>query len=214
MTSYHTHPDYLALLQAVRSQPGDDLRRLVLADWLDENGHDGRAEFVRLQVAYARSPFGPDDPRFARSQSLMMRLVEAVSDDWAREHKFDRGFLTLFHHSFAAWVEHAARILPESVGLTVRLTDWPEHRSEMRHPSGRPMDYRTDPPVLAGVRLGYRLVCGKWRSDWFDVAPGGHIVSAGLAQLWPDVANWELPPDTATYRGDGRAYRITPVTAP
>lgn len=36
MTDYHTHPDYLALLRAVRAAGGDDLERLKLADWLDE----------------------------------------------------------------------------------------------------------------------------------------------------------------------------------
>jgi uncharacterized protein (TIGR02996 family) len=44
------------LLQAILSEPGDDSVRLVAADWLDEHGQPGRAEFIRLQVALARRP--------------------------------------------------------------------------------------------------------------------------------------------------------------
>ncbi len=43
-------PQLVALLAACRARPADDLPRLVLADWLDENGQPERAEFVRIQV--------------------------------------------------------------------------------------------------------------------------------------------------------------------
>jgi uncharacterized protein (TIGR02996 family) len=45
-----------ALLFAVRSEPEDDTARLVLADWLQENGQPERAEFIRLQVRNAWFP--------------------------------------------------------------------------------------------------------------------------------------------------------------
>lgn len=44
--------DYDLLLRGVLTHPADDLRRLVLADWLDENGQGDRAEFVRVQCEY------------------------------------------------------------------------------------------------------------------------------------------------------------------
>lgn len=53
MTTPYEHPDYLAQLAGVRAEPGDDVRRLVLADWLDEHGEAERAEFIRVQVAAA-----------------------------------------------------------------------------------------------------------------------------------------------------------------
>lgn len=43
-----------ALLAAIHAEPMDDAPRLVLADWLDENGEPERAEFIRLQVAQRR----------------------------------------------------------------------------------------------------------------------------------------------------------------
>ncbi len=37
-----------AFLRAIAANPHDDLPRLVYADWLDETGRPGRAEYVRL----------------------------------------------------------------------------------------------------------------------------------------------------------------------
>ena len=54
--------DHAALLQAVHDRPGDDSVRLVYADWLEEQGDDARAEFVRLQLDRAALWDGhPDD---------------------------------------------------------------------------------------------------------------------------------------------------------
>ncbi len=51
MSDYTTHPEYIALLAAVRANPADDLPREVLADWLEEHGETKRAEFsLRFQA--------------------------------------------------------------------------------------------------------------------------------------------------------------------
>ncbi len=49
-----------ALLQALREDPADDGLRLVYADWLEENGENERAEFIRVHHALAH--LGPHDP--------------------------------------------------------------------------------------------------------------------------------------------------------
>jgi uncharacterized protein (TIGR02996 family) len=46
--------DGVALLRAILTNPEEDMPRLVLADWLEENGCPERAEFVRVQVELAR----------------------------------------------------------------------------------------------------------------------------------------------------------------
>lgn len=53
----------LALLECVVSNPEEDLPRLVLADWWEENGQPERAEFVRVQVELAAAvpPTGVKD---------------------------------------------------------------------------------------------------------------------------------------------------------
>ena len=47
-------------LAHIADDPADDLRRLVFADWLEENGEGPRAEFLRARVAldYKRPEFG------------------------------------------------------------------------------------------------------------------------------------------------------------
>jgi uncharacterized protein (TIGR02996 family) len=41
-------------LRSIATVPGDDVPRLVFADWLDEQGESARAEFIRLQCEEAR----------------------------------------------------------------------------------------------------------------------------------------------------------------
>ncbi len=43
-------PVRIALLDAIMKAPGDDLPRLVYADYLDEHGENERAEFIRVQL--------------------------------------------------------------------------------------------------------------------------------------------------------------------
>jgi uncharacterized protein (TIGR02996 family) len=50
-----------ALLRAIRDNPDEDTPRLIYADYLDEEGHCARAEFIRVQVERAQLPEG--DPR-------------------------------------------------------------------------------------------------------------------------------------------------------
>ncbi|MBY0230983.1 MAG: TIGR02996 domain-containing protein, partial [Gemmataceae bacterium] len=38
-----------AFLEAILADPHDDAHRLVYADWLEENGDEARARFIRLQ---------------------------------------------------------------------------------------------------------------------------------------------------------------------
>lgn len=57
-----------ALMHAICTNPDDDTPRLVFADWLQENGEQEYAEFVRLQVRHAEllRYAAPDTDAFAR----------------------------------------------------------------------------------------------------------------------------------------------------
>lgn len=48
--------DREALLRSVLADPGDDTARLVFADWLEENGENDYAEFIRVQIELANPP--------------------------------------------------------------------------------------------------------------------------------------------------------------
>lgn len=67
-----------ALLQAVCDHLDDDTPRLVLADWLEENGEPERAEFIRAQVAAAHA--------FERGESLEGNPNAIRADELERVH--------------------------------------------------------------------------------------------------------------------------------
>jgi uncharacterized protein (TIGR02996 family) len=76
-------PDQKAFLQAIRDAPEDDAVRLVYSDWLEEQGQDARAEFIRVQCALARCP-----RRSSRRKGLAARVDELwrqFEDQWLRE---------------------------------------------------------------------------------------------------------------------------------
>lgn len=52
--------DEAALLAAVLAAPADDAPRLVYADWLEEQGQEDRAEFIRTGVELARTKAHPN----------------------------------------------------------------------------------------------------------------------------------------------------------
>jgi uncharacterized protein (TIGR02996 family) len=87
---------YEGLLQAIRETPEDDTPRLVLSDWLDENGEPERAELIRIQCLLARLSADHDSrPELeARERGLLLLNEQA----WAQlpasvEGHFQRGFL-------------------------------------------------------------------------------------------------------------------------
>ncbi len=89
MTSYTSHPDYRHLLAAVIAQPADDVRRLVLADWLDEHGQPERAEFIRVQIELVKpvsSLRGTSSPiplhRFYVMQDRQREIFNRYATTW------------------------------------------------------------------------------------------------------------------------------------
>jgi uncharacterized protein (TIGR02996 family) len=72
-TTKRTRPDALPggyppgaepFLAAIIADPADDTPRLVFADWLQENGDEDRAEFIRIQCDLYRTypQYGNDVP--------------------------------------------------------------------------------------------------------------------------------------------------------
>lgn len=96
-----------ALLAAVKAHPDDDLPRLVLADWLDEQGQPDCAEFIRLQVELAKlqdeSEILPEhDGRRVILETREAELLEEYHNQWIgpwkrrkNTHGFHRGLIRL-----------------------------------------------------------------------------------------------------------------------
>jgi uncharacterized protein (TIGR02996 family) len=68
-----------AFLAHLAANPGDDVTRLVYADWLDESG-DERAGFLRAEQELAR--LGEDDPRAAELGGELSERLRSLRWDW------------------------------------------------------------------------------------------------------------------------------------
>jgi uncharacterized protein (TIGR02996 family) len=86
-------------LREIKDRPEEDTSRLVLADWLQDQG-DPRGEFIYLQVTRARLP--EDDPRqdelYRRERQILRQHgLEWLGPlaDFASAWNFDRGFIHL-----------------------------------------------------------------------------------------------------------------------
>lgn len=97
-------PELVALLATARMSPLDDAPRLVVADWLEENGDDAdqaRATFIRLQCEHARKDAVGRRKRDLTAQETT--LLEQYRDVWlgglqtleAGEPRFTRGLVDL-----------------------------------------------------------------------------------------------------------------------
>jgi len=91
--------DFEALLRGVFQSPEDDTARLVLADFLEENGEPDRAQLIRLQCELAREQARSPRARELDKQlrPLIARLRAAVVEPMPEGVKaeFHRGFLHL-----------------------------------------------------------------------------------------------------------------------
>jgi uncharacterized protein (TIGR02996 family) len=72
--------DESAFLEAIAAVPEDDAPRLVYADWLEEQGHAGRAELLRLDCRLSRQPLA--DPRTPDDSIRLRRLALTLEPDW------------------------------------------------------------------------------------------------------------------------------------
>jgi uncharacterized protein (TIGR02996 family) len=70
--------DEASFMAAILADPDENTTRLAFADWLDEQGQGGRAEFIRLQLRYA----GIDSQSVhATSPSDYERMFDLIESD-------------------------------------------------------------------------------------------------------------------------------------
>lgn len=103
-----------ALLKAVCDYPDDDTPRLVFADWLQENGEEEYADFVRSQVRHGEllRHAAPDAEGFARrARELWLRHGE----QWRAE--LPQVADIVWHDAFFRGFPERARVSSDSVLL-------------------------------------------------------------------------------------------------
>jgi uncharacterized protein (TIGR02996 family) len=69
-----------AFLETLAAHPGDDVTRLVYADWLDERG-DPRGRYLRLEIELAGA--AEDDERVGQLEAELRQLRGDFSTEWA-----------------------------------------------------------------------------------------------------------------------------------
>jgi uncharacterized protein (TIGR02996 family) len=114
-----------ALLQAIIDEPDDDALRLIYADWLQDHGQPGRAEFIRLDVAlHARDPDGEGstpsltcDPEGHRIGTLRNELLGRHGKEWFGDvarlvghYEVERGFVSYFDTTARRFATQADRL--------------------------------------------------------------------------------------------------------
>lgn len=166
------HPEAAALMAAIRRNKGDDLPRLVYADWLEAHGQDLRAEYIRLGIEFAK--YGPGVPGELRRKlqdmqhranilpadrekridfSGVFMFSGTTVENWInidgydyeiRSPRFDRGFVHAITGSHDWFVANAAAIFRENPVERVYLTDQPHVRELAVWNNDTP--FRLDPP--------------------------------------------------------------------
>src|SRR5262245_8220254 len=70
-------------LQAIITNPDDDAPRLIYADWLEEQGDEDRAEFIRVQCELEQLP--PETERRTELTRRQSDLLYLHSEKWRSE---------------------------------------------------------------------------------------------------------------------------------
>lgn len=174
------------LLAGIAAHPHDDTPRLVFADWLDENGHPLRAEFIRVQCAVkhlAELPAEVQRPHihlWRRNQELLDHhrpdLLGPLGDDVSYfDAVFDRGFLRELTVTGELFLKHAAAIRAFKPTPRIRV-----HR----------IGYDAVPLVLARPELATVETLNLTPLDREDIPVG----SEGVDQLTrcPDLTRLEV----------------------
>jgi uncharacterized protein (TIGR02996 family) len=89
-----------AFLDRIRAEPDEEVHRLALADWLEENGQPERAELLRVQVRLTRLQEAPSWPQLKRREQELRdklrrrarALQSSLEGKWQIELRWD-GFL-------------------------------------------------------------------------------------------------------------------------
>jgi uncharacterized protein (TIGR02996 family) len=133
----------LALLAAIRAAPKDNAPRLIFADWLEENGAEERAQFVRAHLLHPERC-----PAFGKMiwRLLGDELGELCTHRHGRGAKrqfgyagtatvlvgnqfskirviLDRGFVTEVRTTLAVFIDHCRSVMKDQPVCTWSLTD-------------------------------------------------------------------------------------------
>ena len=199
--------DEEAFLKAVLADPDSDGPRLVFADWLQEQGDQLRADFIRVDCEYAR--LDRDDPRYQgvsnRRHRLRMKYEPVWGKslpEWSRDlrPRLHRGFGGIVHTSISNFVRLAPRALRVMPIQQAELNNFStqgvaklvasKHLAKLRRLDLTEPDLSTDDvralalcPHLAGLTELRLCLLGGRLTAAMAASLAGSATLAGLARL-------------------------------
>jgi uncharacterized protein (TIGR02996 family) len=157
-------PGSRTLLQAIAEEPWDEGLRLMLADWLYDQGEEARAEFIRVQVRRYNLPPGDRERAGleARARQLLEEngkhwlagLPEVEGVHWAGEGNFPGGLLERLRVGWGALQREGERLFTLADLRGLRVSDVAE--SEVAALAGQPWLAH-----LASLSLGYNWISAE-----------------------------------------------------
>lgn len=127
-----TDPTERGLLDAIIAKPDDDAPHLILADFYEENGHEERGRFIRLQCAEPDkdNAYCGIDGNYSMAHDKWADACGHLIDKVPRHANaiFRRGFVCQIHCRHEAWEQYGDAVLSEWPITLVRLTSLPEVR--------------------------------------------------------------------------------------
>jgi uncharacterized protein (TIGR02996 family) len=188
-----------ALLAAIRDNPDDDTPRLVYADWLQENGEDDRAEFIRVECEQYGTRNNRRWDRLAeRGEQILKKHRKAWLGPLARRgvvksYFFHRGFVTLLELSAAQFARHAKYVFAHHPAIDdVFLTAGGPWKACFSRPEWRLVrTLRVEDDIVTRVALR-RLVESPHTTGLRDVCFGFNTIGTAGALILRD---WDHLPD-------------------
>src|SRR5262245_1119832 len=178
------HPDLASLLLYAKQYPDDDTARLIVADWLEENGdQDGRerARYLRLQLEHAAEPRNSDrrarldeETRALRLRHLHYWLGPFADVPGVAGGEFERGLLRLVL---------TGEVLSYGLERLASLPEWGWVDGVIHHGEwkGRFPKELVASPILAGLRHLFFLNADL--SDGGVETLAGNPAASGLLTL-------------------------------
>ncbi len=193
--------EYDALLRNVVANPAEDAPRMVMADWLQENGQPLRAELIRVQCEIGQLSVGGlphyGSRKHARTYVMLLARERELLRDTARDAdgvsswdwdwflaaplsgilplKTARGFVSAVSADPISWCKYAGQILAAHPIEFVTLTAWPSvanYRMAIENPDG------SRSVLIAGSWVAARPNVTTSPRDWY---------AACFVARWPGI---------------------------
>lgn len=103
--------EYFRLMAVIRTNLEDDLPRLIMADWLEENSYEERAKYIREEI------------EINKSYTEYPRTVQSIS--------YRRGFIESVSCTMAGWLHYGPGMVKHNPIERVELTDKEPHQNQI-----------------------------------------------------------------------------------